>query len=112
MAVLEKFGDETDINLPAESIGKVIFIIQQYPTEIWASQHAHILPWESLVFPEAVFDRFGDETGINLIARQYVAEIVTTSIFNLGKILYFQDYLFQWPFSTYTESLNQLESLL
>ena len=34
MAVFEKFGDETDINLPAESIGKVIFIIRQYPAQI------------------------------------------------------------------------------
>ena len=40
MAVFEKFGDETDINLPAESIGKVIFIFQQYPAEIWATRHA------------------------------------------------------------------------
>ena len=31
---------------------------------------------------------------------------------NLGKILDFKEYLFQWPFSTYIESLNQLESLL
>ena len=34
MAVFEKFGDKTDINLPAESIEKGIFIIRQYPAEI------------------------------------------------------------------------------
>ena len=37
MAVFEKFGNETDSNLPAELIGKVIFIIGQNPEEIWAA---------------------------------------------------------------------------
>ena len=59
MAVFEKFGDETYINLPAELTEKVI-----------------------------------------LIARNYLEEIGTMSIFNLGKILDFKEYLFQWPFST------------
>ena len=34
MAVFDKFGDETDINLPAELTGKVILIVRQYPAEI------------------------------------------------------------------------------
>ena len=34
MVVFEKFGDETDVNSPAKSIGKVVFIIRQYSAEI------------------------------------------------------------------------------
>ena len=34
MVVFKSFGDETDKNSPAESIGKDIFIVRQYPAEI------------------------------------------------------------------------------
>ena len=56
----------------------------------------------------AVFDEFGDKTDIDLpaemignvilIIRQYHAEIRTTPIFDCGKIRYFHEYHFQWPF--------------
>ena len=110
MAVFEKFGDETDINLPAESIGKVIFIIRQYPAQIVTTPIFDVenYVFSGISFPMAVFDKFGDETDINLpaeltgkvilIVRQYPAEIGTTPILDRGKIRYFHEYHFQWPF--------------
>ena len=34
IAIFDKFGDKTDIDLPAEMIGNVILIVRQYPAEI------------------------------------------------------------------------------
>ena len=53
MDVFEKFGDATDINLPAESIGKGILIIRQYPAEIGTTpifDHGKIIDFQGYRF--------------------------------------------------------------
>ena len=98
MAAFEKFGDETEINSPAKSIGKVVFIIRQYPAEIVTTPIFR--PWENygfsgISFLMAVFIKFSDETDIDLpaesigkvilIVRQYPAEVRLTPIFDRVK---------------------------
>ena len=114
MAVFDKFGDKTGIDLPAEMIENVILIVPTIPCR--DKDHAHFWQWESVFswisFPMAVFLKFGDETDINLPVES-IGKVIfisnntlqrygppTTPICDRGKIVDFHKYHFQKPFLT------------
>ena len=107
MAVFEKFGDETDINLPAESIEKKgIFIIRQYPAEIGITpifDHGKIMDLQGYRFQWQFLTSL--VTKLTLIYQlnqlkwlinrlKIPCQIGTISIFDCGKLLIFRDIIF------------------